>query len=560
MYSPRLVPTRLCLPLVLILAVLAPAGLYGQNNQELRAQIAKELKQRGLTQQPAAEVVSTSDDLTVHENVVYSTVGDRELHMDIYQPQSTEKSPAVIVVHGGGWVKGNKEAFRPLARYLAQYGFVTAAVEYRLAPEALFPAAIQDCNTATRFLRKSADKYNIDINRIGAIGGSAGGHLVGLMATSTGKPELLGTQHATHSSALQSAIVLAGPLDLLTGRVAERSRNMPDQAFSNQWIGKSVDEAPKAYRLASPLYHIDDQTPPIHFLLGEYDLPERNIAARQKLATFDTKSTVAVYRFGLHGCWNRSPWLPAMADDAARIFALDLQTTLAPRILQQGESVTNITNHHDHLLISTDQQANGRVSIPRYHARIGNTYLKGDPKKDPLRVTPEIEYWTIALPADTPADSQIVMELLDPAVLGALPSVVAQQGSNDINLNAHFAETYGEKLRFEPQPHKNTIGYWVNPEDWCRWRIYVETPGTYDLTIHQGCGKGHGGSEVAIHSNEQTIEFVVEDTGHFQNFKPRQIGQFTFDNPGLYNVDIRPLKKAKIAIMDVRLMELKLRK
>ena len=81
--------------------------------------------------------------------------------------------------------------------------------------------------------------------------------------------------------------------------------------------------------------------------------------------------------------------------------------------------------------------------------------------------------------------------------------------------------------------------------------------------IHHVPGRdveGHGGSEVAIKSNGQTIEFVVEDTGHFQNFKPRLLGHFEFESPGMYNVDIRPIKKAKVAIMDVRLMELSLRK
>ena len=541
-----------------LLSTVLPAS--GQVSQQLKNQVTAELKLRSLRQQPATSLLAETDELVVHKNIVYSKLGDRKLHMDIFQPKAAHKAPAIMVIHGGGWLKGSKEKFHPLARYLAQYGFVTAAVEYRLGTEALFPAAIQDCNTATRFLRKSSQQYSIDPTRIGAIGGSAGGHLVGLMATSGSNPELLGTTHTDYSSALQSAIVLAGPLDLLTGPVAEKSLKMPAQSNANKWIGKNVSEDPATYKLASPLYHIKAQTSPIHFLLGEYDLPERNTAARKALAKHDIPSQLYVYRFGLHGCWNSGPWFFPLADDAARLFARDLKTELTMRALQQGENTTHITNHHGHLLISTTIRLNGRISIPRYHARIGNTYIKGDPQKTPLKVIPEIEHWDIAIPANTATGAEIIMELLDPAVHGALPSVVAQQGDSNINLNAHFAETYGEKLRFEPQPHKNTIGYWVNPADWCRWRVYVETPGTYDVTIHQGCGKGHGGSEVAIKSNAQSIEFVVEDTGHFQNFKPRLIGQFSFDQSGVYNVDIRPVKKAKVAIMDVRLMELTLRK
>ncbi len=557
MTIPTPLHTLFCLS-VFLYTLSVPEIIKAQPPQQLRQSVNKELTARGLSQKPAASVVATIDKVTLHENVTYADLGDRKLRMDIYQPRQSGLKPAILVVHGGGWFKGNKEKFRPLARYLAQYGFVTAAIEYRLAGEAYFPAAVQDCNTATRFLRKHAAKYDIDPKRIGAIGGSAGGHLVGLMATSNGNPELLGTIYADYSSTIQSAVVLAGPLDLITGPVAERSRQTPDESNSNRWLGKTLDDAPELHKLASPLYRINKSTPPIHFLLGEHDSPQRNLPARKLLHDMETRSQLHVYRFGMHGCWNQAPWIRPLADDAARLFAHDLESTLLLRNLQHGDSLTNITNHHSHLLLSDLAIDNGKISVPRYHSRIGLTYVKGDPEKKPLRVVPEIEYWDIHLPADIAPDAEIFMELLDPPVLGALPSVVAQQGASPIHLNAHFAETYGEKLRFEPQPHKNTIGYWVNPEDWCRWRIYVETPGTYELTIHQGCGKGHGGSLVAIKSNEQTIEFTVEDTGHFQNFKPRMIGKFKFDAPGAYNVDIRPIRKAKVAIMDVRLMELTL--
>ena len=564
MTTHRRIELRTTLYLSILLAIclstfITPSA-FAQSNQQLREAISKELQQRGIKQAPANKAVTTTDQVVMHENVVYHQIGDRKLHMDVFVPENVKAAPAIMVIHGGGWSGGDKERFRPLTRYLAQYGFVTAAVEYRLAGEALFPAAIQDCNTAVRFLRKEASKYSLDPRRIGAIGGSAGGHLVALMATSNGNQELLGKTYSNYSSSLQSTIVLAGPLDLLTGSVAEKSREMPEKSNANRWLGKTVDQAPDLYRLASPLYRINESTPAIHFLLGEHDDPARNQPARSELAKLNQRSTLQVYRFGLHGCWNTTPWFQPIADDAARIFAADLKQTLAPRNLRHGEQLTNIINHHDHLILTGVNANNGKVEIPRYHARIGKTYLKNDPNKTPLKVTPEIETWIISTPPNTPASAEIVMELLDPAVLGSLPSVVAQQGSDDILLNAHFAETYGEKLRFEPQPHKNTIGYWVNPSDWCRWRIYIETPGVYDLTIHQGCGKGHGGSEVAIKSNAQAIEFIVEDTGHFQNFKPREIGHFNFETPGMYNIDIRPIKKANVAIMDVRLMELTLRK
>ena len=93
------------------------------------------------------------------------------------------------------------------------------------------------------------------------------------MATSNGNQELLGKTYSNYSSNFQSTIVLAGPLDLLTGSVAEKSREMPEKSNANRWLGKTVDQAPDLYRLASPLYRINESTPAIHFLLGNMMIP-----------------------------------------------------------------------------------------------------------------------------------------------------------------------------------------------------------------------------------------------------------------------------------------------
>ena len=111
-----------------------------------------------------------------------------------------------VVVHGGGWLKGDKTKFRALAQTLAARGYVTAAIEYRLGHEAAFPAGIHDCNAAVRFLRANAQRYHLDPDRIGAVGGSAGGHLVGLMASGWEVPELQGGGgQSDQSSRLQAA-------------------------------------------------------------------------------------------------------------------------------------------------------------------------------------------------------------------------------------------------------------------------------------------------------------------------------------------------------------------
>ena len=125
----------------------------------------------------------------------------------------------------------------------------------------------------------------------------------------------------------------------------------------------------------------------------------------------------------------------------------------------------------------------------------------------------------------------------------------------DVVLPAHESVTHGQTLRYEPQPHKNTVGYWVNVKDWCDWRFHVETPGRYAVHVLQGCGKGQGGSEVAVFVGEEKLRFFVEDTGHFQKFKSRMIGHVGI-SAGVHALAIRPQKKARNAVVDVRQVRL----
>jgi acetyl esterase/lipase len=243
------------------------------------------------------------DNVQQHSDVVYANYGERALHLDLFVPDSGPGlKPAVVIVHGGGWLKGDKTKFRALAIALAARGYVTAAIEYRLGGEAKFPAAIHDCNAAVRWLRAHADEHGVDSRRIGAVGGSAGGHLVGLMATSTSITSLQGSGgNSDQSSQLQAAVVMAGPLELATGPVADRSRKEPELSNSNKWLGKTVDEAPELYRLASATTHLSASTPPILFMAGEHDKPARNIATRRRLHELGIQSDIRVYKNGKHG-------------------------------------------------------------------------------------------------------------------------------------------------------------------------------------------------------------------------------------------------------------------
>lgn len=500
-----------------------------------------------------------TDALEQHLDVVYAKYGERELHLDLFRLKSQHGAqPAVVVVHGGGWLQGDKTRFRAMAQSLALRGYVAAAIEYRLGGEAKFPAAIHDCNAAVRFLRANAEKYGIDPQRIGAVGGSAGGHLVGLMAAAPNIESLQGDGGSNdQSSKLQAAVVLAGPFELATGPVAERSRKDPKNSNSNRWLGKTVDEAPDLYRLASPFTHLSNETPPILFMHGELDRPEQNLGTREKLRASKVDTGVLVYKYGKHGCWNQHPWFDAMMDDADAFLAGVLKPAAAPAVLLEKTDWGEIRRSRSGLELYVAQRPdNGAVTIPRFNNPITVCYLQGDGAEKPLNLKPGVKDWSIQLPKSGDAPLVVVVETVGDPWLPAFPRVTSAAADGTVTLAAHDAVTHGKNLRYEPQPHKNTVGYWTQPDDWCEWNFYVDRPGKYAVHILQGCGKGQGGSTVRANIGDQQLEFTVEDTGHFQNFKDRTLGEVSLAGGGLYTLTLKPQQKAKAAVMDVRQVRL----
>jgi len=126
------------------------------------------------------------------------------------------------------------------------------------------------------------------------------------------------------------------------------------------------------------------------------------------------------------------------------------------------------------------------------------------------------------------------------------------EGSNSlIFLEARDAKVKATKMKYEDLPQKDTLGFWVNAEDTASWTFQAPKAGTYRVTVLQGCGKGNGGSVVALDTQQGSCEFTVEETGHFQRFVPREVGKLTLV-AGANTLTVRPVKKAKAAIMDLR--------
>ena len=132
---------------------------------------------------------------------------------------------------------------------------------------------------------------------------------------------------------------------------------------------------------------------------------------------------------------------------------------------------------------------------------------------------------------------------------------IGQALDRSVLLHARDATIHGTKLQYETKPHKNTVGYWVNVSDQVCWDFTVTSGGMFDVEIHQGCGKGQGGSLVAFEVAGQKFDFTVMDTGHFQNFIPRRVGSVNLTK-GKHRFWIKPVNKARNAIMDVRRIRL----
>lgn len=192
------------------------------------------------------------------DNVEYGRVAGAPLLLDLCIPGGTPtprvaRRPAVLLVHGGSWAYGDKSEWLGICHWLASEGFVAASIGYRLAPASVFPAGIDDIETAARWIRSPAQvaEYSINPERIGAFGGSAGGNLVSLLG-------VRGTGGAGQGDRVQAVVELSAPIDL-TGSGAEAATFYP---LELSYLGcVSYADCPQAIA-ASPIFHVASTNPP----------------------------------------------------------------------------------------------------------------------------------------------------------------------------------------------------------------------------------------------------------------------------------------------------------
>jgi hypothetical protein len=134
---------------------------------------------------------------------------------------------------------------------------------------------------------------------------------------------------------------------------------------------------------------------------------------------------------------------------------------------------------------------------------------------------------------------------------------VQQTDDGIVLLHARDVTIHGRTVRYEPNPHKNTVGFWTHKEDWVSWDFDVTKPGKFEVLPLQGCGKGSGGALVEFSiDGQQTFKMTVQDTGGFQNFLERNIGTAEL-TPGRHTLTVKPQTKPGAAVMDLRQITLK---
>lgn len=216
----------------------------------------------------APATAQESGTVTIEKDVVYRTVEGEELGADVYLPAEGGKNrPVVLIVHGGGWVAGEKAWFADQGNALAAAGYVAVSVDYRLAPAHPYPAAVEDVQAAVKWLRKrkQVTAYGIDPDRIGALGGSAGAHLAAMLG-------VLGDGSLEKGSRVAAVVEWSGPMDLTRVAAAFDAGTTPDGAIG-PFLGCTAGDCPaETAEEASPFTHVDETDAPLLLVNSDAEL------------------------------------------------------------------------------------------------------------------------------------------------------------------------------------------------------------------------------------------------------------------------------------------------
>ncbi len=235
-------------------------------------------RQGGQQQSGRRRQMQLPADAKVQRDIVYARVGERKLLLDLYlPPKGSAPLPVIVWIHGGGW-RGGSKGSGGWARRMLTRGYAVVDVGYRLSGEAIFPAQVEDCKAAVRWVRANAAKYGLDSNRIGAWGSSAGGHLVAFLGTAGDVREFDTKANGKYSSRVQAVCDWFGPTDFLQmdKHALEGSRLIHDDPKSPEslLVGGPIQKEPyrSVARKADPITYVTKDDPPFLIMHGDKDM------------------------------------------------------------------------------------------------------------------------------------------------------------------------------------------------------------------------------------------------------------------------------------------------
>lgn len=244
---------------------------------------------------PFIKIVQNKESINVEcfKNIGYKKVEDRQLYFDAYLNKGKMICPAIIMIHGGGWKSGDKSQMYNLAQEIASKGYSCFSIEYRLSPEAKYPAGIDDVLDAIQFIKSSTEKYKIDSNKIAILGCSSGAQMA----------SLIGVKYGKNFKAIIN----------IDGILAFHHPQSKEGKSAVEWLGGNYENIPSIWDEASALNHVDKNCPAILFINSQF---ERFHAGRddmiKKLNEFNIYSRIENIKDSPHSFWFFEPWFDEM--------------------------------------------------------------------------------------------------------------------------------------------------------------------------------------------------------------------------------------------------------
>ena len=270
-------------------------------------------------------LVAKSQINPAHKDVVYATVDGKDLKLDIYLPAEVKAPRLLVWVHGGAWRGGSKE--NP-PKVFVENGFAIASLDFRQSTEARFPAAIHDIKAAIRFLKGKAAEYGYRSDRLAIAGSSSGGHLAALVGVTNGHAELEGKvgNYLNQSSDVHAILDYFGATNLTTilSQSTPHGVNMRKPALE-LLLGALPDSVKTLAQLASPVFHVDKNDPPLLLIHGDQD-PQMPINQSHELEGQYKKLSLDVYFQVVYGAAHGGNVF--FSDEQLRVAVMFLKRTL----------------------------------------------------------------------------------------------------------------------------------------------------------------------------------------------------------------------------------------